>query len=81
LDITLAELVDPDGVNSNPFNIDTLESFSPIEFNTLKSISPIDGRYSQKTSGLSSIFSEFGLIKYRVLVEVKWLQALSRNSE
>jgi len=81
LDITLAELVDPEGVNNNPFNIDTLESFSPIEFNTLKSISPIDGRYSQKTSGLSSIFSEFGLIKYRVLVEVKWLQALSRNSE
>jgi len=81
LDITLAELVDPEGVNNNPFNIDTLESFSPIEFNTLKSISPIDGRYSQKTSGLSSIFSEFGLIKYRVLVEVKWLQALSRNTE
>jgi len=81
LDITLAELVDPEGVNNNPFNIDTLESFSPIEFNTLKSISPIDGRYSKKTSDLSSIFSEFGLIKYRVLVEVKWLQALSRNSE
>jgi len=81
LDITLAELVDPGGVNNNPFNIDTLESFSPIEFNTLKSISPIDGRYSKKTSDLSSIFSEFGLIKYRVLVEVKWLQALSRNSE
>jgi len=81
LDIPLAELVDPEGVNNNPFNIDTLESFSPIEFNTLKSISPIDGRYSQKTSDLSSIFSEFGLIKYRVLVEVKWLQALSRNSE
>jgi len=81
LDITLAELVDPGCVNNNPFNIDTLESFSPVEFNTLKSISPIDGRYSKKTSGLSSIFSEFGLIKYRVLVEVKWLQALSRNSE
>ena len=81
LDITLAELVDPEGVNNNPFNIDTLESFSPIEFNTLKSISPIDGRYSKKTSDLSSIFSEFGLIKYRVLVEVKWLQALSRNAE
>jgi len=81
LDITLAELVDPGGVNNNPFNIDTLEPFSPIEFNTLKSISTIDGRYSKKTSDLSSIFSEFGLIKYRVLVEVKWLQALSRNSE
>jgi len=81
LGITLAELVDPEGVNSNPFNIDTLESFSADEFNTLKSISPIDGRYSKKTSDLSSIFSEFGLIKYRVLVEVRWLQAMSRNSE
>ena len=81
LDITLAELVDPEGVNNNPFNIDTLESFSPNEFNTLKSISPIDGRYSKKTSDLSSIFSEFGLIKYRVLVEVRWLQALARNPE
>ena len=81
LGVTLAELVDPQGVNSNPFNIDTLESFSPIEFNTLKSISPIDGRYSKKTSNFSSIFSEFGLIKYRVLVEVRWLQAMSRNSE
>ena len=57
--------------------IDTLESFSPIEFNTIKSISPIDGRYSKKTSVLSSVFSEFGLIKYRVLIEVRWLQAMS----
>ena len=56
LDISLAELVDPAGVNNNPFNIDTLESFSPIEFNTIKSISPIDGRYSKKTSVLSSVF-------------------------
>ncbi len=81
LGITLAELVDPENVNCNPFNIDTLECFSPAEFNTLKSISPIDGRYSKKTNDLSCIFSEFGLIKYRVLVEVRWLQAMSRNSE
>ena len=81
LGITLAELVDPENVNSNPFNIDTLEPFSAVEFNTLKSISPIDGRYCKKTSDLSSIFSEFGLIKYRVLVEVRWLQAMSLNSE
>ena len=81
LDITLAELVDPDGVNNNPFKIYDLESFSPVEFNTLKSISPIDGRYNKKTSNLSSIFSEFGLIKYRVLVEVRWLQVLALNPE
>lgn len=43
----------------------------------LTAISPVDGRYFDKTNVLSPIFSEFGLIKYRVLVEVKWLQAMS----
>jgi len=60
LGTTLAELVDPEGVNSNPFNIDTLESFSPVEFNTLKSISPIDGRYSKKTSILVAFLVSLG---------------------
>ena len=50
-------------------------------FDTLTSISPIDGRYGDKTGPLKSIFSEFGLIKYRVLVEVRWLQAISMNSQ
>ena len=45
----------------------------------LTAISPIDGRYFDKASALSAIFSEFGLIKYRVLIEVKWLQAMSDN--
>lgn len=36
-------------------------------------ISPIDGRYRSKTEPLSDYFSEFGLIKYRILTEVKWL--------
>ncbi|SFV86289.1 Adenylosuccinate lyase [hydrothermal vent metagenome] len=48
-----------------------------MELNTLTAISPIDGRYFDKTKTLSPIFSEFGLIKYRVLIEVKWLQAMS----
>ena len=48
-------------------------------FNSLTSISPIDGRYRGKTNSLQGIFSEFGLIKYRVLVEVRWLEALSQN--
>ena len=51
-----------------------------MKFNTLTSISPIDGRYGDKTSDLKEIFSEFGLIKYRVLVEVRWLQAMSHNT-
>jgi adenylosuccinate lyase len=50
-----------------------------MTFNSLTSISPIDGRYSDKTSPLKEIFSEFGLIKYRLLVEVRWLEAMSNN--
>ena len=42
----------------------------------LNAISPIDGRYADKVAALSPYFSEFGLIKYRVLVEIKYLQAL-----
>ncbi|ATC94479.1 adenylosuccinate lyase [Pseudoalteromonas tunicata] len=49
-----------------------------MELSALTAISPVDGRYGSKTSELRSIFSEFGLIKYRVTVEVRWLQALSR---
>lgn len=50
-----------------------------MTFDNLTSISPIDGRYSDKTSSLKAIFSEFGLIKYRLLVEVRWLEAMSNN--
>jgi len=44
---------------------------------TLTSISPIDGRYANKTKALQPIFSEFGLIRYRVLIEIRWLQFLA----
>jgi len=64
--------------------IGRLEFFRAIvrimTFDNLTSISPIDGRYSDKTTVLKPIFSEFGLIKYRLLVEVRWLEALSKNS-
>lgn len=43
-------------------------------------LTPLDGRYANKVADLRPIFSEFGLIKYRSLVEVRWLQALSRES-
>src|SRR5690606_22650142 len=42
-------------------------------------LSPIDGRYAGKTSALKPYFSEYGLIRYRVIVEVRWLQALAQN--
>jgi adenylosuccinate lyase len=47
-----------------------------MEFNALTAISPIDGRYQSRTAALQAYFSEFGLIRYRVLVEVEYLIAL-----
>lgn len=43
----------------------------------LMALSPIDGRYLQKAKTLQPIFSEYGLIYHRVLVEIRWLQALA----
>lgn len=48
-----------------------------MQIDTLYSISPIDGRYYDKVKSLSEYFSEYALIKYRVLVEIKYLIALS----
>ncbi len=48
-----------------------------MSLNQLNAISPIDGRYSSKTAALSPYFSEFGLIKYRVLVEIEYFIALN----
>jgi len=44
-------------------------------------ISPLDGRYKSKCADLSPYFSEFALMRYRVLVEVKWLQKLSEHDQ
>lgn len=50
-----------------------------MNLNELTAISPIDGRYRRKLSELAPYFSEFGLIKYRVLVEIEYLIALSNS--
>ena len=50
-----------------------------MELSALTAISPIDGRYADKTAELRPIFSEYGLIRHRVRVEVCWLQALARH--
>ncbi len=47
-----------------------------LSFSSLTAISPIDGRYQRKTNELQPYFSEFGLIRYRVLVEVEYFIAL-----
>lgn len=52
-----------------------------MELTSLTAISPIDGRYASKTEALRPIFSEYGLIRHRVLVEVRWLQALAADPE
>ena len=49
-----------------------------MELTALTAISSIDGRYADKTADLRPIFSEYGLIRHRVQVEVRWLQSLSR---
>jgi adenylosuccinate lyase len=48
-----------------------------LELSSLTAVSPIDGRYGSKTSELRAIASEYGLIFYRVLVEVRWFQFLA----
>jgi len=48
-----------------------------MERNRLRALSPADGRYADKVNGLRDILSEYGLIRYRVLVEVRWLQCMA----
>src|SRR5687768_7842321 len=53
------------------FNIHT------VQLNPLNAISPVDGRYFETTKILSIYFSEFGLIRYRVQVEIEYLLSLT----
>ncbi len=50
-----------------------------MDLSPLTAISPVDGRYAESTAELRPIFSEYGLIRHRVLVEVRWLQSLAQN--
>ncbi len=49
-----------------------------MELNTLTAVSPVDGRYRNAAAGLELYFSEFALIRYRVLVEIEYFIALCR---
>jgi adenylosuccinate lyase len=51
-----------------------------MHLSSLTAISPIDGRYGSKCVDLRPIFSEYGLIRHRVMVEVRWLQMLAEQS-
>jgi adenylosuccinate lyase len=50
---------------------------APASLNALTALSPLDGRYRRKVAALAQYFSEYGLIRYRVRVELAWLQALA----
>ena len=50
-----------------------------MDLSSLTAVSPVDGRYGRATTDLRLIFSEFGLIRHRVLVEVRWLQMLANH--
>lgn len=52
-----------------------------MELSDLTAVSPVDGRYGRKVVPLRAVFSEYGLIFHRVVVEVRWLQALAANAE
>lgn len=52
-----------------------------MELSALTAISPVDGRYGSRTRELRAIFSEFGLMRFRVEVEVRWLQALAAHAD
>jgi adenylosuccinate lyase len=51
-----------------------------MELDSLLAISPIDGRYARQSSELREIFSEYGLIKNRVIVEIEWLKLLANEN-
>ncbi|MEX0606964.1 MAG: adenylosuccinate lyase [Halofilum sp. (in: g-proteobacteria)] len=50
-----------------------------MDLNTLTAVSSVDGRYGDKTAALRPLFSEYGLIRFRVEIEVRWLQALAAS--
>lgn len=51
-----------------------------MDLNELTAISPVDGRYGSKTAAFRDLFSEYGLIRHRVFVEVRWFQALAAHA-
>jgi adenylosuccinate lyase len=52
-----------------------------MQLSSLTAVSSVDGRYAGRTAGLRDIFSEYGLIRYRVIVEIRWFQALAASAD
>jgi adenylosuccinate lyase len=54
-----------------------MRATEPMPLSELTAVTPLDGRYARSSAALRPYCSEFGLIRYRVLVEVRWLQFLA----
>ncbi len=52
-----------------------------MELSSLTALSPVDGRYNKAVASLRPIFSEYGLIYHRVIVEIRWLQLLAQQEK
>src|SRR5210317_1389039 len=52
-----------------------------MQLSSLTAVSSVDGRFAGRTAGLRDIFSEYGLIRYRVIVEIRWFQALAASAD
>jgi adenylosuccinate lyase len=52
-----------------------------MKFSTLTAISPIDGRYASQVASLRPIFSEYGLMRFRIQIEITWLKTLAKEPE
>ena len=69
----------------SPMEASPMEAFavkrSSVDLSPLSAVSPVDGRYGARTAALREIASEYGLLRYRVAVEVRWLQALAAHPD
>jgi len=54
---------------------------APLPLSALTALSPVDGRYESKAAALREHFSEFGLIRARVIVEIRWLECLAEHPQ
>ena len=52
-----------------------------MQLSSLTAVSSVDGRYAARTAGLREFFSEYGLIRYRTIVEIRWFQALAASAD
>ncbi|MBT8073196.1 MAG: adenylosuccinate lyase, partial [Xanthomonadales bacterium] len=52
-----------------------------MQLSSLTAVSSVDGRYAGRTVNLREIFSEYGLIRYRIIVEIRWFQALAASAD